>query len=229
MLRLSGTGFEAPSGRKKKDKKGGKYMSRSIGWTRRFFVFCAIAAMLLFAASLASAQDFKPGAFPPLQVGNPTAEFKIEIFNDFQCPASAAFFKNYKELAARHPDTVLVIFRNFPLRQHKNSLLAAKAVEAAAAQGKFLEMMTMVYDNQEALKELPPSPEMFTGYAKAIGLDLDRFAVDVEGQTAIDRINFDIERAKLLGVSGTPWVLLNERPMAFGDAQNMQATVFKND
>jgi protein-disulfide isomerase len=192
-------------------------------------MYALLAVAALCSAPFVSAQDFKPGAYPPLEVGNPAAEFKIEIFNDFQCPASAAFFKQFKELVAKHPDRVLVIFRNFPLRQHKNSLLAAKAVEAAAQQGKFLEMMTMIYDNQEALKDVAPSPEVFAGYAKAIGLDVDRFTADVDGQTAIDRINFDIERAKLLGVNGTPWVLLNDRPMAYGDAQNMEATIFGNN
>jgi protein-disulfide isomerase len=204
-------------------------MNRSNESTRRFFIYAVLAVAALCSASFVSAQEFKPGAFPPLEIGNPAAEFRIEIFNDLQCPASAAFFKQYKELVAKHADRVLVIFRNFPLRQHKNSLLAAKAVEAAAAQGKFLEMMTMIYDNQEALTDAGPSPEVFAGYARTLGLDMDRFSADVEGQTAIDRINFDIERAKLLGVNGTPWVLLNDRPMAYGEAQNMEATIFQNN
>jgi len=203
-------------------------MGRSVNSNRCFASCAVLAAIFLAAASFASAQEFKPGAYPPLQIGSPAAEYRIEIFNDFQCPASAEFFKIYKALAAKYPDQVVVTFRNFPLRQHKNGLLAAKAVEAAAQQGKFLEMMTIIYDSQEAMKEAGPSPELFATYAKAIGLDLERFTVDVDGQLAQDRINFDLERAKALGVSGTPWVLLNDRPMPYGEAHDMETTIFHN-
>lgn len=209
--------------------KKGKVMNLLGAPSRRLFIYLLVIMAMLGSASFASAQDFKPGAFPPLEIGNPAAEFRIEIFNDLQCPASAAFFKQYKGLAAKYPDRVLVTFRNFPLGQHKNSLLAAKAIEAAARQGRFLDMMSMIYENQEALREAAPSPDVFAGYAKSLGLDMDRFLTDVEAQAAIDRINFDLERAKLLGVNGTPWVLLNDRPMAYGDAQNMEATIFQKN
>jgi len=75
----------------------------------------------------AAAQDFKPGAYPPLQIGSQAAQNRIEIFNDLQCPASAASFGQYKAFAQKHPDDILITFRNFPLRQHKNALFAAKA------------------------------------------------------------------------------------------------------
>ena len=105
-------------------------------------------------------------------------------------------FKQFRDLEAKHHDQVLITFRNFPLDQHKNALLAAKAVEAAAAQGKFMEMMAMIYDNQETLKIDDSAGAVFATYAKALGLDVDRFELDRHGQAVIDRINFDLERAK---------------------------------
>lgn len=195
-------------------------MKRSIGLITTF-------SACLLLVTCATAQDFKPGAYPPLQIGSHAAQNRIEIFNDFQCPASAAVFGQYKALARKHPDDVLITFRNFPLRQHKNALFAAKAVEAASMQGKFLEMMTMIYENQEKWKESDVAADVFAGYAKELDVDVEQFTIDLQGQTAIDRINFDIERAKLLGVNGTPWVLLNDYPLAYGDAMNIEATVFK--
>lgn len=196
-------------------------MKQSIG------LLISLSVCLLLVVG-AAAQEFKPGAYPPLQIGSQAAQNRIEIFNDFQCPASAGIFGQYKALAQKHPDDVLITFRNFPLRQHKNALFAAKAVEAASLQGKFLEMMTTIYENQEKWKESDTAVDVFAGYAKALDMDVERFTADLQGQMAVDRINFDIERAKLLGVNGTPWVFLNDSPLSYGDALNIEATVFKN-
>ncbi len=190
---------------------------------RPIVLLTAFSVCVLLVAG-AAAQDFKPAAYPPLQIGSQAAQNRIEIFNDFQCPASAASFMQHKAFAQRHPDDVLITFRNFPLRQHKNALAAAKAVEAASLQGKFLEMMTMIYENQEKWKESDTAADVFTDYAKTLEMDVDRFTTDLQGQTAIDRINFDIERAKLLGVNGTPWVFLNDHPFS-GD---LETTLFKS-
>ncbi len=40
-------------------------------------------------------------------------------------------------------------FRHFPLPYHENASLAASAAEAAGNQGKFVEMKTILFENQE--------------------------------------------------------------------------------
>ncbi len=81
--------------------------------------------------------------------GNPGAKVRIEVFNDYQCPSCAAFDEKLDDVLEKYPNDVLVVFRIFPLVMlHKRATAAAKAVEAAGLQGKFREMMRLIYKNQ---------------------------------------------------------------------------------
>src|ERR1700675_3384590 len=71
--------------------------------------------------------------------GVATAKVNIVEFADYQCPACGIAYPILKQVIdtyGKNPDFNFV-FRNFPLSQHKNALIAAEAAEAASAQGKF--------------------------------------------------------------------------------------------
>ena len=55
----------------------------------------------------------------------------------------------------------------------------------------------------------------FEGYAKQIGLDVERFKQDVNGDAVAQRIFLDGKRGHSLGVKGTPTVFLNGREVPF--------------
>src|SRR5215208_5800119 len=99
--------------------------------------------------SRVAGQDIKPGASPVLSVGNLNAPVTIEVFNDYQCPPCASFNEELKKIEAKYKDKVRIVFRNFPLTQmHDNALPAAQAAEAAGLQGKFIEMINLLYENR---------------------------------------------------------------------------------
>ena len=81
------------------------------------------------------------------KLGPDTAIVKIVEFADFECPACAAASGPVQEFVKSHSD-VQLIFKHFPLPQHKDAESAALASEAAAKQGKFWEMYTLLYDKQ---------------------------------------------------------------------------------
>jgi protein-disulfide isomerase len=180
-----------------------------------------LAAVVSFAGFV-SGQDAKAGAFPPLQIGNLNAPNKIEIYNDFQCPASAYFFKVLTELEAKYPDQVLITFRNFPLNGHANAWAAARAVEAAAAEGKFVEMSRLIFESQEKWKASDDAGAIFADYAAFLKLDPRSYGVNIESAQMNFRITQDIERGRSLNVNGTPWMLLNDHPMPYGDALEIE-------
>ena len=183
------------------------------------------SVLLIFSATLlAGAQDITPGAIPPLQIGDPTAPNRVEVYGDYRCEASAAFFKNFRDMVFRHPQEVVVTFRHFPIG--KNSVAAIRAVEAAGMQGKFVEMMQLLYDNPEAWKNSDSPHTVFAEFARSLGLDPNTFDLDATGAVTAERLARDIERAKALGVNGTPWVLWNDRPMSYGDAQDLEKIIF---
>jgi len=134
----------------------------------------------------------------------------VEIFNDYQCRPCATFNQELKRIEAKYQSNVRIIFRNYPLtRTHQNALEAAQAAEAAGLQGKFIEMIELLYAGQQEWAESSNSQRIFKSYARKLKLDGEKFDADVKGQRVWERITFDIERAQSLNVPGTPTVLLN--------------------
>jgi protein-disulfide isomerase len=99
------------------------------------------------------------------------------------------------------------VWRHLPLNDvHPHAELAAEASEAAAAQGAFWEMHDLLLDHQDAL-ELND----LNGYAAELGLDVERFADQLEGHDNAARIAEDVDGADLSSVSGTPTFFINGR------------------
>ena len=102
---------------------------------------------------------------------------------------------------------VRFIYRHFPLvNVHPHALRAAEAAEAAAAQGKFWEMHALLYLNPESLKD-----HDLHGYAKKIGLDLERFDSEMARSVYVRQILKDRDLSVINGISGAPTVFVNDR------------------
>jgi protein-disulfide isomerase len=159
-----------------------------------------------------------PGAEPANTLGSPNARVKLEEFGDFQCPPCAAFHPILKQMHQEFGDRIFITFRNYPLvPPHNNAVPAASAAEAAGMQGKakFWEMHELIYEHQNDWKNLPDTRPMFEGFAKQIGLDVERFKRDMAGEQVAQRIFLDGKRGRSLGVKGTPTVFLNGRELPF--------------
>jgi protein-disulfide isomerase len=102
---------------------------------------------------------------------------------------------------------VRYVWRHLPLNDvHPEAQLAAEAVEAAALQGAFWEMHDRLLEHQGAMGLAD-----LRGHAEALGLDLDRFAGDLEDHAGVVRIAEDVDGADLSGVAGTPTFFVNGR------------------
>jgi protein-disulfide isomerase len=109
-----------------------------------------------------------------------------------------------------------VTFRQFPLvPAHRHALIAASAAEAAGLQGKFWQMHKLLFDNQKDWKDAFDSRPIFEGYAKQIGIDVEKYKRDLESDAVAQRIFLDGKRGYSLGVKGTPTVFLNDREVPF--------------
>ena len=120
-----------------------------------------------------------------------------------------------EEMVAEFGNNLRVTFRHFPLPNHQHALRAASATEAAGMQGKFWQMHDLIYEHQKDWKDLFDVRPVFDGYAREIGIDVDRFNRDLASSQVQQRIIMDGRRAQSLGVSGTPTVFLNGREVPF--------------
>lgn len=138
----------------------------------------------------------------------PASALAFVEFLDFECEACRAAHPAIAELRAEYGDDVAFIVRNFPL--HNNSEAAAQAAEAAAAQGKYIEMVDLLFETQPEWGEQDISQEaVFFGFAEQLGLDMESFRDVYEDPATIDKIRRDKSDGLALGVAGTPTFFLD--------------------
>ena len=145
--------------------------------------------------------------------GNPDAPVTLEEFGDFQCPPCGKFSEFVEELLKEYNSRLRLVFRNFPLSGHEHAREAALAAEAAGLQGKFWEMHDTLYREQDTWTKAPNVRELFESYAGTIGLNVDQFKKDVDGNKARERVDSDRALADFLGVKATPTLFINNRPV----------------
>jgi protein-disulfide isomerase len=89
---------------------------------------------------------------------------------------------------------------------HKNAPAAHAAAVAAQRQGRFWEMHDLIFANQRDL-----SPQAFLGYARQLGLDVEKYQRDFVSDLARKTVADDTAEAGKLGVTGTPAFFINGR------------------
>lgn len=160
-----------------------------------------------------------PGAdsrFPPVSAddharGAQEAIVTIIVYNDFQC-SDCNYLPLSQKLLAAHPQDVQFVYRHYPYTQYfDKGELAARAAEAAAAQGKFWEMHDLLFERQAEWVER--SPASFEGWIKAraaeLGLDSARFESDLSSAETVQKVREDAEEGAALGIPILPFLLLN--------------------
>ena len=159
----------------------------------------------------------QPGAPNPHARGGERAAVTLEEFSDFQCPACGGLDPGLRSISRDYGERVRWVFRNFPLTTiHKYAFIAARAAEAAGAQGKFWEMHDILYDNQKEWVDSPEPRDLFDTYASRLGLDVQKFKADLDRQDLADRIKADYDRGNSLNVKGTPTIFINGRELMPG-------------
>lgn len=156
------------------------------------------------------------GANPPNMLGSPTAAVTVEEFADFQCGSCAATHPVMKEIQSIYGSKIKLIFRNYPLQMHDKAYDAAVVAEAAGIQGKFWQMQDQLFTNQQTwASPSANAKQLWNEYAQKIGLDVQQFQNDVAGLAAKSRVDQDMGRGKVLGISSTPTIYVNGESVPF--------------
>lgn len=138
--------------------------------------------------------------------GEPDAPLTLVEYGDFECPFCSRATGVVHELEERFGAQLRYVFRHLPLTDvHPHAEPAANAAEAAGAQGRFWEMHDLLFERQEELEF-----EDLLGYAAELGLDVERFARDLEEGRYGERIRADIGSAEASGARGTPTFFIGD-------------------
>jgi Na+/H+ antiporter NhaA len=139
--------------------------------------------------------------------GSDNAPVTIVEYGDFECSYCGMAESVIRELLMAGADDVRYVWRHLPLNDvHPNAQLASEASEAAAAQGHFWEMYDLLIAHQGKLRL-----DDLEGYARELGLDVDRFMDEMRRRVYVDRVREDVTSADESGVTGTPTFFINGR------------------
>ena len=111
-----------------------------------------------------------------------------------------------EQVLEKYPNQVKLVFKNFPLRNHKFSMQAAIAALAAEKQARFWEFHDLLFKDYSRLSE-----EKVREIAQQLNLDMEKFEKDRKDPQIMTMINRDIAEGNQAGVRGTPTVFINGR------------------
>jgi protein-disulfide isomerase len=104
----------------------------------------------------------------------------------------------------KYPQDVKLVHKNFPLRNHKFAVNAAKAALAAHRQGRFWDYHKKLFENYKQLNDAK-----FQAFATDLGLDLERFNKDMNDPSIQRLIYRDFKEGRDAGIRGIPAVFIN--------------------
>ena len=141
-----------------------------------------------------------------------SADGKVTVveYLDLECPSCRAAYPGVERLKTEYGERVAFDVRHFPIPSHRNSELAAVAVEAAGAQGKRDEMFRVMFDAQQEWGGRQTSQRAaFTGFAQQLGLDQAAFDKALNDPALLDRVLAQRTEGSKAGVTGTPTFFIN--------------------
>ena len=129
----------------------------------------------------------------------------IVEFADFQCPYCRRMVPVLRQLLEKYPRDLRLVYRQLPLTElHPDALHAAEASLCAGEQGKFWEMHNELFAHARQLNRAN-----ILVWAKAIGLDMDKFTADLDSKKFAKTIEKDTSDGEAAGVMGTPAFFIN--------------------
>lgn len=198
-----------------------------------------VGAVLLFSGSGNDNSNAGGSRVPAEVLTNPSShtlsespDGKVTVveFLDYQCPMCKKYYDNItKQVEQDYQGRITFVTRNFPLDMHPLAMLAAKATEAAALQGKYEEMYHGVYDEWQSWAVAPDGKQtsddeqqaraVFDGIAQRSGLDLAKFHQDMDSPQVQQQIDRDIADGEKAGIEGTPTIFVNGQKWQPSDVQ----------
>ncbi len=152
-------------------------------------------------------------------LGNPAAPVRILEFADFECPSCARFsILTEADVRKQIVDAGLASFTffDFPLPQHKNTMVAHNSAACAGEQGKFWEMHDRIFNEQDRWNtEATDDPlSLMKDYAQAIGLSVDKWESCVKSRKYQHKIDANQAEGARRNVNSTPTFIIGDKLFA---------------
>lgn len=134
-------------------------------------------------------------------------------FLDPECESCAVFYPVVRKVYKDYHSEIKLVVRY--LANHKNSKFAIKILEASREQNKYEEVLSVMFEKQSIWAEHNnEKPELlWTFLAQIEGLDISKLKEDMKNPKIDEIIQMDAKDAAILGVTGTPTIFVNSKPL----------------
>jgi protein-disulfide isomerase len=127
-----------------------------------------------------------------------------------------------EQVLEKNPEDVKIVFKNFPLRNHKFAMKAAIAAMAAESEGKFWEFHDELFENYNKL-----SDQKIREIALGLGFDQAEFEKKMNDPKIAAMIRQDLQDGARADVRGTPTVFINGKRLKNRSLQGFQDAIDK--
>lgn len=160
-------------------------------------------------------------SLPRRKASDPTARGKVDapvvmiVWSDYRCPFCAKWATTtLKDLQPYVDSGSLRIESRDLVLFGEESQLAAVAARAAGNQGKYWEFHDAVFAAAPASGHPTIKKADVLAFAKTAGVpDLAKFSKDLSSNSLDAAVTADTNEARQLGISGTPFFLINTTPI----------------
>jgi protein-disulfide isomerase len=145
-----------------------------------------------------------PKALPANDPSRGAAKPKVTIheWSDFQCPFCGRVEPTVAQVMKDYGDRIKFVWHDLPLPMHPDAPLASQAAREAYAQkgpSAFWSMHDKMFANQQKIKR-----DDLDGYAKDLGLDMDKWKAALDGSTHAAEVEADKKAGNDDNITGTP-------------------------
>lgn len=147
------------------------------------------------------------------RMGPKRSSVTIVNFSDFQCPYCRQFaLGQLRSLRVEFPNDIAVVYKDWPLPNHKYAYATARGGACAERQGKFEEFHDLVFAQQDSIPF-----KRIDRFAREAGVpDIAAFNRCATDTAPLAEITASVAQARLIGGRGTPTVVINGYFLALG-------------
>lgn len=144
--------------------------------------------------------------------GSPNAKVKLVEFLDPACETCRQFHPFVKQLLEKYSGKLQVIIRYAPLHPGSDQMVAI--LEVAKKQGKFWEVLELMFDTQDYwASHHQPDIAAFWAFLERSGYDVEQYRKDVNDPEIARIIAQEIADGQRLGATRTPTFFVNGQPL----------------
>ena len=146
-----------------------------------------------------------------IKLGENKKNISIVEFLDPECESCALFHPIIRKLYKEYHEDIQIVTRY--LANHKNSKFAIKILEASREQGKYEEVLDVMFEKQHLwAMHNNEKPELLWDFLAVIPqLDIEKLKKDSSNPNIDKLIDIDKSDATNLAVKGTPTIFVNSK------------------